>query len=170
MQKINSWRGVFLLCVGFWLAVAACVVGVAHAEPITYTPAQSLEIAKHGTLAVRLAECAQLGQQAKQPNNVLQAQADGFTRESDLFLAALEKGDLTKEAGNKIPVIWGMLLRDYHTSFEFVKGALWYSLGEHARKDYTEGANPDQAWKDYEKDLTNKAAILYSDKNCELLK
>ncbi|TCQ83167.1 MULTISPECIES: hypothetical protein [Rahnella] len=167
---MKIWRLTFVLCGCFWLFVAVGVMSLAHAEPITYTPAQSLEIAKHGTLAVRLAECAQLGQQAKQPNNVLQAQADGFNRESDLFLAALEKGNLTKEAGNKIPIIWGMLLSDYHTSLEFIKGELWYSMKEQARKDYTEGANPVQAWKDYEKDLTNKAAILYSDKNCELLK
>lgn len=140
------------------------------AAPVTYDKEQSLEIAKRGTLAVRLAECAQLGQQAKQPNNVIQSQADGFNRESDAFLASLAKGELTKEAWDKIPMIWGMLLNDYHTSFEFVKGALWYSMKVNARENYTEGANPSQPWKDYEKQLTSKAAILYSDKNCDLLK
>lgn len=141
----------------------------AHTALITYTPTQSNEIAMHGTRAVRLGECVALGAQAKVATKRLQILANNFSKESDVFLAAFDKGNITKEASDHVPMIWGSLLNDYHTSYEFVKGALWNSLQEQARKEYSDGINPNQTWEKYSNALKNSAALIYNDKNCELL-
>ncbi|MDO6409890.1 hypothetical protein [Pantoea phytobeneficialis] len=164
-MKLISGRAYFAL----FSLPAFFISTYVHASVITYTQVQSDEIAGHATRAVRLAECVALGAQAKVDGKKLQVLAKNFSKESDEFLAGIDAGNISKEAAGKIPMIWSALLNDYHTSYEFVKGALWNAEQEQARKAFSEGIDSNQTWSKYSSALTNSAALLYNDKNCELL-